>query len=149
VEPRPDLRDPDFDAPRPVEPLLVELDHSPESYQRLMANPFLGAFGFIAWIVALGWLLKVRDRFAPPVIPIVVVVMISALLLPPRLFHYHCLDCGATGRLWAWRRHVCHASAERRRLGRPRRWRWPSPPVQVLFWLWFLLYLLRMAWPAQ
>lgn len=149
MEPRPHFRDPDFDAPRTPEPPLVELDHSPESYQRLLANPFLGAFGFIAWIAALGWLLGFRDRVGPLMIPILGVGAVVAFFLPFRLFQYHCLDCGATGRLWAWRRHICHASAERRRLGRPRRFRWPSPPGQLLLWFWFLAYVVPMIWPFR
>ncbi len=133
----PPERDPEFEPIIPTR--LIELDHSPESYQRLVANPFLGFFAILVWlaalyaIVVLGWV----GAFAP----MAVVLMIAILWLIPGLFQYHCLDCGRTGKLSDWRRHICLHVAERRIEGRVRRIRGPTPPVQIILWLWILMAL--------
>jgi len=143
LEPEPATRDPEFQAPAEPRLRLVELDHSPEAYLRLVANPFLGLFGYIAWLsLTIGLVgAGARSRTAILISPLVVSAMIWLLFRIPRLFQYHCLDCGATGRIAEWRRHICLASSERRRIGRPRSLRGPTPPNQVILWLWVLLAL--------
>jgi hypothetical protein len=120
----------------------LELDHSPESYQRLVANPFLGFFAIVAWV--LGVLILFKGVLGP-FTPMAALLMLAALALLPPLFQYHCLDCGATGRLTEWRRHMCPSVAERRLEGRTRRLRGPAPPIQVLLWLWVLMALIVAA----
>jgi hypothetical protein len=140
VQPAPPTTDPDPEFHRPVERLL-EIDHQPEAYLRLVANPFLGICGFLAWIGLV--ILFGRHWFDDPARGLYTPLALLALgVLPfalPLLFHYHCLDCGATGRLTRWRSHVCPASSERRRYGRPRRLRGPTPPTQVVLWFWAVL----------
>ena len=133
--------DPDFQATVPAP--LIELDHSPESYLRLVANPFLGLFGLIVWLGALDWI--VVKGGAGPFGLLALVLTLASLGLLPALFQYHCLDCGATGRLSRWRKHICPRSAARRFAGRPRRLRGPTPPVQVVLWLWGLMALTLLA----
>src|SRR5262249_22139577 len=139
VEPAvPPERDPEFRGQ--VEPRLLEIDYAPEAYLRLVANPFLALFALIAW-VGLAALAFRRgfDGTNSVFIPAFVIVMVVLLLRIPVLLQSHCLDCGATGRLAHWRRHACPAAAARRRSGRPRPLRGPTPPTQVILWLWLLL----------
>ncbi|MBX6312776.1 MAG: hypothetical protein IRY99_07660 [Isosphaeraceae bacterium] len=141
MEPAPILppRDPEFH--RPAEPRLIEVDYPPEYYLRLVANPFLGLFGLLVWLGVVGWLYSRAEIRGGPLAPIVALVSVMYLALVPRLFQYHCLDCGRTDRLSRWREHTCPNSVARRAAGRPRRLRGPSPPLQVVLWLWILLLL--------
>jgi hypothetical protein len=138
--PPPAGRDPEFDPV--LNTSALELDHSPESYQRLVANPFLGFFAIVAWMAVV--LILFQGIFGP-FTPMAAILMLAALALLPPLFQYHCLDCGATGRLTEWRRHMCPSVAERRLEGRTRRIRGPAPPIQVLLWLWVLMALIVAA----
>ncbi len=100
----------------------------PEETQRLVANPFLAVVGYIA----LAWLLPfayLHHNFP------LVVVSCAGFVVTTRLFHYHCLDCGATGRLGLWRHHACTTVQMRRSLGIVRRWRGPNPTVQTGIWI--------------
>jgi hypothetical protein len=133
-------RDPEFDPVLNTEGL--ELDHSPESYQRLVANPFLGFFAIILWLGALYTLFL---GYLGPFTPMAALLLMSSLALLPPLFQFHCLDCGATGRLSGWRRHMCPSVAERRLEGRVRHLRGPAPPIQILLWLWVLMALIVAA----
>jgi hypothetical protein len=130
--------DPEFGSFR-AGPLLRDLDGEPEAYLRLVANPFLGLVYLVAWLVTLYESLV--GGFAGPLTPMLVALLIAGLGLVPGLMQYHCLDCGGTGRLWRWRKHLCHRSLSRREAGRPRRFRGPSPPLQVILWLWMLMAL--------
>jgi len=121
------LHDRDFDLsrgeagrPRVVRPV------SPE-YQRLVANPFLGLLGLIAWGWALtGAVAARRFDFAMPVA--------ASVLGVHFLLQFHCLDCGRTDRLSRWRGHVCTRVQDRLAAGRPRRFRGPSPGRQMFLW---------------
>jgi hypothetical protein len=143
VEPTPPPveRDPEFRRPVGLGLGLEDLDHAPEAYLRLMANPFLGCFGLVAWAALAVMLLRLASDIQGSLAPLVVMGMLLLLIPLPRLFQYHCLDCGATGRLSRWRQHLCARSAERRRAGRPRRLAGPTPPTQVVLWLWLALAL--------
>jgi hypothetical protein len=123
-------------------PEWFELDHSPESYQRLVSNPFLGILGVIGWLMGMTALFVhgVGGAFTP----MATLLLLASLALIPGLFQYHCLDCGATGRLSDWRRHMCPRVAERRLEGRNRRIHGPTPPVQVILWLWILMALILL-----
>src|SRR5262249_13185234 len=131
-------RDPEFSSPQ-HQGRLIELDHAPESYLRLVANPFLAASAGLAWLWFLFHVVAEFVSMRSPFTPVVALVMVGLLALIVPLFQYHCLDCGATGRLSRWRRHICMVSASRRERGRPRRLRGPSPPAQVVLWFWFVL----------
>lgn len=131
-------RDPEF---RPqVHARRVAEDMAPGVYQRLLANPFLGLLGLMAWVGMLRHLI-VRGLAGPADLVLGLVVLLSGLGLP-RLFHYHCLDCGKTGPLLRWKQHLCPRVAERHFAGRPRRFRGPPPTVQIIVWLYVLLMIL-------
>lgn len=134
-------RDPEFDPILPDHAL--ELDHAPEAYQRLVANPFLGIAAVLAWLAGMAAL--IFHNVAGPFTLMAILLMFAALGLVPGLFQYQCLDCGKIGRLSEWRRHMCPSVAERRLEGRTRFWRGPTPPVQVIIWLWFLMLLFILA----
>lgn len=138
----PPQRDPEFESP--VAPGARPLDFEPEAYLRLVANPFLALFGFLVWLRVLLGIVTMfagRRELMGPLAPIIGVVMLAFLWLLLGLFQFHCLDCGKTGRLSRWREHACPPSVERRLSGRRRRLRGPTPPVQILLWLWGLLML--------
>ena len=138
----PASRDPDFGSSPLTAQQIADTVIDPGAYLRVLANPFLGLMGFVIWLMIGGWLLEafLRNReLTAPLIPLVTVVYGASLVLVPRLFHYHCLDCGGTGRLKEWRRHVCPTSAARRLLGESRRFRGPPPGAQVILWLWWLM----------
>jgi hypothetical protein len=119
---------------------------APERYLRVLANPFLACAGLVAWLLVVDWLrrLYVRDpQLMGPLAPLLVILALVGLFgLVPRLLHFHCLDCGRTGPLSRWREHSCSLSNLRRQAVRPRRLRGPSPFVQVILWLWALLWVL-------
>jgi hypothetical protein len=131
-------RDPEF---RPlVNARWVAEDLEPGPYHRLLANPFLGLLGILAWFGIL-YRLFVRGVAGPIDLVLTVLVLLGGLGLP-RLFQYHCLDCGKTGPLLRWKQHLCPRVAERHFAGRPRRFRGPPPSVQVVLWLYVLLMIL-------
>jgi hypothetical protein len=101
---------------------------SPAAYQRLVANPFLAFAGLLAWGGAID--ASVRSGRLAYFIP----ALLSGLALP-LLWQYHCLDCGRTGHVAYWRSHHCQKVEERRRQGRPRRFRGPTPATQTKLWL--------------
>jgi len=138
--------DPDFDAPgpRPGRPVDVEWAAGPSAFRRLVVNPFLALLGLVAW-----WGLVSSGPFRRA--PYLVVPALSLLAGLPPLLQYHCLDCGATGRLLRWRRHACPAVRDREAADRPRRFRGPSPPLQLIIWAYVVgsiavvLFILRSA----
>jgi hypothetical protein len=131
-------RDPEF---RPLVPARrVAEDLEPGPYHRVVANPFLGLLGVLAWIAILRRLFF--QGVAGPLDLVLAVLVLAGGLGLPRLFHYHCLDCGKTGSLRLWKRHICPRVAERHFAGRPRRFRGPPPSVQVVLWLYVLLMIL-------
>jgi hypothetical protein len=111
----------------------------PEVYQRLLANPFLALFGLIAWIGGLNAL--VVRQVAGAMSGAFAIALALLILFLPRLLHYHCLDCGATGPLRRWRQHACAAVLARAESGRRRRLRGVTPPWQVVVWFWVLAIL--------
>lgn len=120
-------------------PLAGGFDGDPESYLRLVANPFLGFVYLTAWLAVMYETVIVG--FAGPLTPMLLAILIAGLWLTPQLIHFHCLDCGGTGRLPRWRKHACPKSLQRSAAGRPRRLRGPSPPLQVILWVWVLMAL--------
>lgn len=128
--------DPEFRSVRSG--LLVgDLGGEPEAYLRVVANPFLGFAYLDGWLIVLYEAIFVG--FAGALTPMLIVMLIAGLGLVPHLMQYHCLDCGRTERLSRWRRHHCPRPLERRETGRPRRLRGPSPPIQVVLWIWLLM----------
>lgn len=130
--------DPEFGSYRPGL-LLGDLGDEPELYLRLVANPFLALLYLVGWLVAL--YKTVFGGFAGPLWPMLLVILFAGLALFPYFLEYHCLDCGRTGRLARWRRHLCERSLARLESGRRRRLRGPNPWVQLTLWFWALLAL--------
>lgn len=138
------LRDPEFEAGPPVAPDSLAPPISPESYLRVVANPFLLCAGLVVWLMLGRWMLGLLKRnpdLIGPLSPILAVLMLACLWLLPMLAQFHCLDCGATGRLSRWRRHACPRSVQRRVQGEPRTLRGPTPFYQIILWLWLILAL--------
>jgi hypothetical protein len=100
-------------------------------YQRLVANPFLAVLGLIVWYAAVRVTVQARrlDLFFLALLSLSLVIF---------LFQYHCLDCGATGRLVHWRGHVCERIRLRAGSGQPRRFPALSPVAQTLGWIYLL-----------
>lgn len=147
-EPPPPTRDPEFGVVNSGLQSHEPDDLHPEAFLRVVANPFLGTFGLLLWLMALIWfgrLWQHNPQLISPLAPILAVLLLSSLWLVPSLFQFHCLDCGRSGRLANWRGHVCPASAVRRLAGRPRRLRGPSPFVQIILWFWGGLALALVA----
>ncbi|MDB5350414.1 MAG: hypothetical protein JWN86_1661 [Planctomycetota bacterium] len=141
VERSHDPPDPEFVSQRPGL-LSGGLGTEPEVYLRVVANPFLGFLYLVVWLVALYH--SSFGEFAGPLTPMLLVMMTASLALLPNFMQFHCLDCGGTGRFLRWRKHVCQRAMERRDSGRPRRFRGPSPPLQVVLWLWALVAFAMM-----
>lgn len=113
-------------------------DPAPEAYLRVLANPFLAATELVAWLIAVresSAILAVATIPGPFWADVAQIALWIGWVPALILFQYHCLDCGATGRIGRWRRHTCAAVAERKRAGRPLGTFRPSPGVQLLFWL--------------
>ncbi len=131
--------DPEFGSNRPGL-LAGSLDDEPEAYLRLIANPFLACSYIVLWLISLYE--TIVGVFVGPLSPILVVILIAGLGLVPMLLQYQCLDCGGSGRLTRWRKHVCYVSIARRDVGRRRRVRGPTPPIQLLIWFWVVFALI-------
>jgi hypothetical protein len=104
------------------------VDAAPERFLRLVANPFLAMAAGVGWLAALkavSWSGRID------VLLQVLVCLVLIGLLP----QYHCLDCGRTGRLSAWRLHRCEAVRCRIEAGLARRFRGPKPLTQTIFWV--------------
>ena len=136
------LPDPDLDATTSERNLPYEAQ--PEMFLRLVANPFLGVFALMVWF---GLMYLIVRGVAGAFSTLALLLGLATLALLPRFLHYHCLDCGRTGLLTEWKRHVCPSVVARRFEGRARRWHGPTPTVQVLLWLWFLAAVL-VAWQS-
>jgi hypothetical protein len=122
------LLDPTLDAPgHSLGPSLGSIGGL-ERYQRLLANPFLGVLALVGSFVAIRMACK-TERFD------VVVVATATIVFARWLLQFHCLDCGATGRLSRWREHACPAVVFRLATRSPRRFRGPTPPAQTALWL--------------
>ncbi len=132
--------DPEFRSRVRAEDLQNVVD--PGAYRRILANPFPGLLALVAWLWGMHTLLTdppSNDALWP----------LAAFLLLPFgwlvlwMFRYQCLDCGSTGPLHQWKRHLCPPVARRILNGRKRPWRGPPPGFQVVLWLfWFCMALL-------
>ena len=118
------------DAPSPRVSARTRVVH--QSYQRLIANPFMAMLAIIAWFAAVRQtvLMKRLDLFGLAVLSLGLVVF---------LFQYHCLDCGATGRLMRWREHACEAVRRRSQTGQMPRYHLITPVAQTLAWFYLLI----------
>ncbi len=129
-------RDPEFDPAPARRPVLY--DEDPRAYQRLVVNPFLAFLALIGWVALTRHGYRERSLMA----------FLLAQVFPVLAFfavQYHCLDCGATGRLSRWKGHACESVVARRLAGRPRRVRGPNPRSQLLIWIYGLM---AAAWYA-
>lgn len=133
------LLDPTLDAPGQFRGRSLGSDVSLERYQRLVANPFLGILALVGSFVA------IRTACATGRFDLIVVA--TATIVFARWFlQFHCLDCGATGRLSRWREHACPAVVFRLATRRPRRFRGPTPPTQTALWLVTLILGIAALW---
>lgn len=134
-----DFSAPLADLPPPREPEPVVLDHDPEDFLRIVANPFL-AFAMIAFCFALLIFVNNKKLFAGYNYYLSIVIGF-VVLFSSAFYRYQCLDCGGSGRLTRWRTHHCPASADRRRLGKRRRIHGPNPERQVVIWLFLTAFI--------
>ncbi|MEW4570753.1 hypothetical protein AB1L88_23045 [Tautonia sp. JC769] len=137
----PPTLDPEF-RPQLTDRSLPVVVH-PGSYRRILANPFLGFLGIGLWVAALRQAVVNRIDRLGLVLAFGGLALLAVVVLP-RLFRYHCLDCGRSGRLTRWKRHVCPAVARRIVEGRPRRFRGPRPLAQTFFWAVVLAVVLSL-----
>ena len=133
--------DPEFGSHQPGL-LSGWLGGEPQAYLRLVANPFLGFTYLLVWVMVLYH--SAFGGFAGPLTPILITVLLFGLGLIPTFMQFHCLDCGDTGRLFRWRKHVCHHALVRREAGIRRRVRGPTPTVQVVLWIWIMMALVLL-----
>jgi hypothetical protein len=126
----------DLDLDSSAYPSAIPLDAPPEAYLRVAANPFLALFAVLFALAASDGLWSSQPFDGDTRMALVVAVWLSLLVAFPWLVQFHCLDCGATGRLKRWRGHLCPRVAERRLLRKPRRVRGPTPSIQIVIWLW-------------
>ena len=127
--------DPEFGSFRPG-PLSDSEEGDPAAYLRMVANPFLTLVALVGWLM--GLYETIFGGFAGALSPMLVVILLAALFLLPRTLQYHCLDCGGTGRLSRWEKHICPMSLRRRDAGVRRVFRGPNPHLQLVLWLWTL-----------
>jgi hypothetical protein len=117
--------DPDLDL-RPRLPERASIEPI-ESYQRLVANPFLAV---LAWVVAFGFVSESMNRQNLALFMMGIILLFVAFFF----LHFHCLDCGATGwllRSWA---HACPAVVARRQSQLIRRFHGPGLTTQLAAW---------------
>jgi hypothetical protein len=120
--------DPDLDVQRrrpdpPIEPIV--------EHQRLVANPFLTALG---WLAAFGLIREaVMRRSLPLFFTAVALFFFSFLLL-----QFHCLDCGVTRWLPTYQWHACPAVVARQANAARRRFRGPRLRTQLVLWFVFM-----------
>jgi hypothetical protein len=119
------VHDPELDAP-PRRTVRLR-DPDVHIHQRLLTNPFLALLMFIPWCAGFRWACSTRNFY---LVNALVVAFPGVLWL----LQYHCLDCGATGSLFRWRRHACEHVRARQLVGRERRFRGPNPTTQAVLW---------------
>lgn len=145
----PVTRDPEF-APATEVRAAPPAGVAPESYLRIVVNPFLALAGLVGWVLVVRECARQSDLIGP-LVPFLVLLGLASLRLVAALLHFHCLDCGTTGRLSRWRSHRCPRSDQRRVLGRPWGLACPPPFAQLLIWMWAiatLALLARRHWPG-
>jgi len=100
-------------------------------YQRVVVNPFLAVLGWLGWAFSIAWSMRAGNALP-------FVLLLPWVLAPSRLFQFHCLDCGKTGRLSRLERHACTGVMRRRGLGAmvPPPW---DPTLQTRLWYFILL----------
>jgi hypothetical protein len=133
------IHDPDLDPPQGRAASSRRPPAFPQEFQRLIANPFLA----LCWVVILFAVL--RQAVHAKSLPLAGVVLLG-LVAAGYLLHYHCLDCGATGRLFRWKTHACTSVVVRQQTGRVRRLRGPNPMLQTILWAYLLIPLLLLAY---
>jgi hypothetical protein len=128
VDPLPpsSTHDPDLDPPRGA-PATYRPPPLPQEFQRLVANPFLALF----WLIILFPIF--RQALEWKSLPLLGVALLG-LFVAGYFLQYHCLDCGATGRLFKWKEHACPSVVARQQAGRVRRFRGPNPVLQTILW---------------
>jgi hypothetical protein len=116
-------------------------------YQRIVVNPFLGV---LAWAIMVAVIdAGVRRRSLT-----LFLSGLSLLVVGFAVQQFHCLDCGATGWLYRYRRHACASVVARYENVEFRRIRIPNVPTQVTIWTYvlagaLLLFLLFLGGPGR
>jgi hypothetical protein len=100
-------------------------------YQRIVVNPFLGVLAWVIMVAVIG--AGVRRHSVT-----VFLSGLSLLLVGFALQQFHCLDCGATGWLYRYKRHACPSVVARYENVEFRPIRLPNVPTQVTIWTYVL-----------
>jgi hypothetical protein len=116
-------------------------------HQRIVVNPFLGVLAWVGTVVLIE--VGVRRRSLA-----LFLAGVGLLIVGFVLHQFHCLDCGATGWLYHYRRHACPSVVARYENREARRFRIPNVPTQVTIWIYVLagalfLLLLWMGGPRR
>jgi len=129
VDPGQGTFDRDVDS-QPGLPARVPFE-SLREYQRIVVNPLLGV---LAWLVMFALIRAgVKSRSST-----LFLIGLSLVFVGLFLHQFHCLDCGATGWLFRYRRHACPSVVARYENREVRRFRLPNVPTQLTIWFYFL-----------
>jgi hypothetical protein len=129
VDPGRGAFDHDLDS-RPGSRPRVPFESVPD-YQRILVNPFLGV---LAWVV----MFALIDAGVKHQSLTLFLTGLSLMLAGLFLGQFHCLDCGATGWLYGYRRHACPSVVARYENREVRRFRIPRVWTQVTIWVYLL-----------
>jgi hypothetical protein len=125
IDSEPRAYDPEFDVTRHGRQYFVNPYF--HEHQRLVANPFLALASLIPWMLLFRHVFVARHLGA-------LIGLLALVAVIPCLLQYHCLDCGATGMLFRWRRHACARVLARQVLATRGRFRGPNPTTQTVLW---------------
>jgi hypothetical protein len=129
VDPGQGTFDRDVDS-QPGRPPRVPIESLPE-YQRIVVNPFLGV---LTWLVMFA-LIRAGVRSQSSTL---FLIGLSLLFVAFVFLQFHCLDCGATGWLFRYRRHACPSVVARYQNREVGRFRVPNVKIQMTIWFYLL-----------
>jgi hypothetical protein len=140
VNPGPGVFDHDLDSQPTarVSPLPARGD-SVAPYQRLVVNPFLTVLALVITAAIQRW---ASEHLSLGMFEL----GFGLLALEFLLVQYHCRDCGATGFLIRFRRHVCPAVLARWNQREWPRFRGPGVRAQLVGWFILLLSVTILVW---
>jgi hypothetical protein len=118
--------DADLDSPQPLRPVRLQAE-SVEPFQRLVVNPFLAVLALILVVTFERWAIEHKNLGSFE-------VAFGLIGLCFFLIQYHCRDCGATGFLLRFRKHVCPTVLARWNQRERPRFRGPGVRAQLLGW---------------
>jgi hypothetical protein len=107
-------------------------------YQRIVVNPFLGILAWVGMVALASAGVRRRNLT-------LFLLGMGLLFIGFLVQQFHCLDCGATGWLYRFRRHACPSVVARYEHGEVPRFRLPNIATQVTIWIYFLAGVLFVA----